>query len=154
MFSYLEARFQLWSPAFVGFIVFIVVEFSGNRFVERFGHYMVFIVVNSRLFHVLETVQRAIESSLGYFNSKSVDEVRVEFRGITYPDPVTDDMRSWKRNKYAQILTKIVSWVSIFSWDCICPDLSWVTLLERNTYSCAGSPRDRFMGGTLPSSCK
>ena len=50
----------------------------------------------------------------GTSTSKSVDEVRVEFRGITYPDPVTDDMRSWKRNKYAQILTKIVSWVSIF----------------------------------------
>ena len=46
--------------------------------------------------------------------SKNVDKARVEFKGVTYPDPVTDDMRSWKRDKMAQILTKFVSWISVF----------------------------------------
>ena len=108
---------SFWWPAILGLFVFVTVQTSKNQILSRVFRslYGVFVVVNSRLFLVSwRRFNDQLNLLWGTHKNTEVDKSRVEFRGITYPDPVTDQMRLWKRDKMAQVLTRVVSWVAVF----------------------------------------
>lgn len=135
---------QMKVPGILGLIVWIILWSTANTSLHRWIRitYTIFILFWGRWFRNNWKRQNAELNLLWGANSEDKPErPRVEFKGVLLPDPVTDELKLYRQNSWAQKVAYVVSWSTTFFLGTISILLFFLVLYAREyCYHCIFQP--------------
>ena len=135
---------QMKVPGILGLIVWIILWSTANTSLHRWIRitYTIFILFWGRWFRNNWKRQNAELNLLWGANSEDKPErPRVEFKGVLLPDPVTDELKLYRQNSWAQRVAYVVSWSTTFFLGTISILLFFLVLYAREyCYHCIFQP--------------